>query len=144
MTNRKRTYTELSKLSTIEDRFNYLKLDGSVGLDTFGHDRYLNQFFYRSPEWKRVRNEVILRDNGCDLGIPDHEIYGKVLIHHMNPIDPKDIYEKDPDILNPEYLICTSFSTHNAIHYGDQSQITDNVIERSPNDTIPWRKINER
>lgn len=134
-----KSYKELSRLQTFKERYEYLKLDGYVGKDTFGFDRYLNQFFYSSPEWKRVRNEVILRDNGCDLGIEGYEIHGKILIHHINPIDQNDIIQKSDWILNPDFLICTSHRTHNAIHYGDASQLPSLPIERTKNDMCPWR-----
>lgn len=135
-----RTYSELSKLETFEERFEYLQLNGQVGSDTFGFDRYLNQALYRSPEWKRVRQQVILRDNGCDLGIEGREINNTILIHHMNPIHPKDISERNSKIFNPEYLICVSHRTHNAIHYGDKNQLMQEPIERTPGDTCPWRR----
>lgn len=134
-----RTYTQLIKLPTFEERFEYLKLDGTVGEDTFGFDRYLNQIFYRSPEWKRVRDEVIIRDNGCDLGIQGHEIYGRILIHHMNPIAVKDILDRADILLNPEYLISTVHRTHNAIHYGNINLLPKGPIVRTPNDTCPWK-----
>lgn len=133
------TYTELMNLGTFEDRFRYLSLNGIVGLDTFGFDRYINQNFYRSAEWKNVRHKVILRDNGCDLGVLDRPIFDKILIHHMNPILPKDIIDATDYLLNPEYLICTSHATHNAIHYGDISYLEqDSIIERKPGDTKLW------
>lgn len=134
-----RTYSELKRLKTFEERYEYLRLKGEVGKDTFGFDRYLNQAFYKSPEWKAVRDQVIVRDNGCDLGIAGHDIYGKILIHHMNPILPNDIINSTDILLNPEYLISTILSTHNAIHYGDKSQLIDAPIERRRNDTCPWR-----
>lgn len=135
-----KTYSELSKLKTFAERFAYLKLTGTVGKDTFGWDRYLNQNFYRSAEWKHIRDLVIVRDNGCDLGIEDTPIMGKVIIHHMNPITVDDILEGDPSfMMNPEYLICVSHATHNAIHYGDERQLTQDYISRSPNDTSPWK-----
>ena len=134
-----RTYSELIQLPTFEDRFDYLRLDGVVGKDTFGFDRYLNQQFYRSSEWKRIRNQVIVRDNGCDLGIDDYEIRGRILIHHMNPISIEDLQYMSDLLMNPEYLICVSHRTHNAIHYGDESLIVTAPIERSQNDTCPWR-----
>lgn len=134
-----RTYSELCQLSTFEDRFDYLRLNGSVGKDTFGFDRYLNQQFYRSSEWKRIRDRVILRDNGCDLGIDEYEIHGRILIHHMNPISIEDLQHMSDFLMNPEYLICVSHRTHNAIHYGDESLIVSAPIERSQNDTCPWR-----
>ena len=134
-----RTYSQLKQLQTFEERYDYLKLGGIVGEDTFGFDRYLNQNFYRSREWKRVRDEVIMRDNGCDLGIDGHEIRGKILIHHMNPITSEDIHRVSDYLLNPEYLICVTHRTHNAIHYGDESLIVTAPIERTQNDTCPWR-----
>ena len=134
-----RTYSELCQLSTFEERFDYLRLDGVVGKDTFGFDRYLNQQFYRSSEWKRIRNQVIVRDNGCDLGIDEYEIHGRILIHHMNPISIEDLQHMSDFLMNPEYLICVSHRTHNAIHYGDESLIVSAPIERSQNDTCPWR-----
>lgn len=136
-----RTYSELITLETFEERFLYLKLDGSIGEDTFGFDRYLNQLFYRSPEWKQVRNFVITRDMGCDLAIPDHEIINQqILIHHMNPLTKEDIINKSDYLLNPEYLICTTKKTHNAIHYGDE-RILDQIVPivRIKNDQCPWR-----
>lgn len=134
-----RTYSELIQLPTFEERFDYLRLDGVVGKDTFGFDRYLNQQFYRSSEWKRIRNQVIVRDNGCDLGIDEYEIHGRILIHHMNPISIEDLQYVSDLLMNPEYLICVSHRTHNAIHYGDESLIVTAPIERSQNDTCPWR-----
>lgn len=135
-----RTYSELCQLSTFEDRFDYLRLNGSVGKDTFGFDRYLNQQFYRSREWKRIRDLVILRDNGCDLGVEGYEIRGRILIHHINPISVEDIHTMSDLLMNPEYLICVSHRTHNAIHYGDESLIITAPIERTQNDTCPWRR----
>lgn len=134
-----RTYSELCQLSTFEERFDYLRLNGSVGKDTFGFDRYLNQQFYRSSEWKRIRDRVILRDNGCDLGVEGYEIRGRILIHHINPISVEDIHTMSDLLMNPEYLICVSHRTHNAIHYGDESLIITAPIERTQNDTCPWR-----
>lgn len=136
-----KTYSELIQLSTFEDRFNYLKLRGNVGEDTFGFERYLNQKFYKSKEWKHIRDIVILRDQGCDLACLGHDIYGKVIIHHMNPITISDL-ETNPDIvLNPEYLICVSQETHNALHYGDGSNLHKyDYKDRKPNDTSPWRR----
>lgn len=134
-----KTYSELIQYPTFEDRFKYLQLKGRVGKDTFGFDRYINQRFYRSIEWKRIRDQVILRDNGCDLGILGHEIYERVIIHHMNPISAKDISDATDYLLNPEYLICVSHLTHNAIHYGDESILVTTPIERRKNDTCPWR-----
>ena len=134
-----KTYSELIKLSTFEERFEYLKLDGIVGEDTFGFDRWMNQVFYRSPEWKHVRDEVIIRDNGCDLAMPGHEIYGQILIHHINPITIKDLELRTEYLLNPEYLITTVRRTHNAIHYGDKNLLITSPIERTKNDTCPWK-----
>ena len=134
-----RTYSELITLPTFIDRYRYLKLGGKVGEDTFGFDRYLNQVFYRSKEWRSIRDYVITRDNGCDLGIPGHEIYGRILIHHMNPITADDILKRSDLLLNPEYLICTIKNTHDAIHYSDESLLITDPIERSKNDTCPWK-----
>ena len=135
-----KTYSELIRLATFEERYNYLRLNGRIGEDTFGFDRYLNQVFYRSQKWKSVRDFVIIRDNGCDLGINDREIYGKILIHHMNPITIRDIEKESAFLLDPEFLICTSHNTHNAIHYGDEKQLILAPIERTKNDTCPWRR----
>lgn len=132
-------YSELITLSTFEERFNYLRLNGIVGEETFGFDRVFNQQFYSSREWKRVREKVILRDLGCDLGISDRVIHGPIYIHHMNPIMIDDIRNSTDILLNPEYLISTSYNTHNAIHYGDESLLVIAPIERSKNDTCPWR-----
>lgn len=134
-----RSYSELCTLSTFEDRYNYLQLSGAVGKDTFGFDRYLNQIFYRSQEWKSVRDKVIIRDDGCDLGVKGYEIHGRIYIHHMNPIMLKDIEQRTDLLLNPEYLISTTHSTHNAIHYGDESLLPLVPKERSANDTCPWK-----
>ena len=135
-----KSYDALILLDTIEDRYNYLKIGGCVGRETFGFDRYLNQGFYQSMEWKSVRNEVISRDNGCDLGLEGYEINGRILIHHMNPIQPDQIKFFDSDILNPDFLISCSHKTHNAIHYGDKNLLPRRIVERRPNDTIPWRQ----
>ena len=135
-----RTYGELIQIPTFKERFEYLKLVGEVGKDTFGFDRYLNQNFYKSPIWRRIRNEVILRDNGCDLAHPDFPIAGKIIIHHMNPVDTDDVIYQREILLNPEYLVCVSHLTHNAIHYGDMELLPSDPIERKPNDTCPWRK----
>ena len=135
-----RTYSELSQLPTFRERFEYLKLDGTIGEDTFGFDRYLNQIFYKSKEWAAVRREVIIRDDGCDLGLDGYEIRGKILIHHMNPIRQQDILRRSELLLNPEYLITTVLSTHNAIHYGDENLLQVLPQERSRNDMCPWRK----
>lgn len=135
-----RTYSELITLPTFEERYNYLKLDGVVGEDTFGFDRVFNQRFYKSTEWLRVRDSVIIRDNGCDLGVEGHEIYGKIIIHHMNPISLDDIRDATEFLLNPDFLICTTMNTHNAIHYGDEDLLLTAPIERTKNDTCPWRR----
>lgn len=135
-----KTYSELIQLPTFEERYNYLRLQGRVGEDTFGFDRYLNQNFYRSLEWKRIRDEVIIRDNGCDLGIEDRLIHGKIIIHHMNPITDRDIVDATDFLLNPEFLICVTHKTHNAIHYGDENQLTLGPVIRTPNDTCPWKR----
>lgn len=132
-------YSELILLPTFEERYKYLQLSGIIGDETFGFDRYINQMFYRSQEWKQVRDYVIVRDNGCDLGIEGREIRGKILIHHMNPIGIKDIQQVNKFLLDPEYLITTMLSTHNAIHYGDESLLVTDPIERSKNDTCPWK-----
>lgn len=135
-----RTYSELSKLATFKDRYQYLRLDGVVGAETFGFDRYLNQVFYRSRQWNAIRDFVIIRDNGCDLGIEGYEIHGRIIIHHMNPITIKDIENESDFLLNPEFLICTTHNTHNAIHYGDENLLIRMPVERTKNDTCPWRK----
>lgn len=140
MKNKIRTYSELITLPTFEERYKYLKLSGVIGEETFGFDRYLNQQFYTSELWKSVRNKVIIRDNGCDLGVEGHEIQKQILIHHMNPITIGDIRSMSKFLLNPEYLISTTHETHNAIHYGDESLIIQSMIERKPNDTCPWRQ----
>lgn len=136
-----RTYTELITFPTFEERFRYLQLNGRVGEATFGFDRYINQVFYNSGEWKRLRNEIIVRDHGCDLGIEGREIHGMILIHHMNPISVDDILERSEFLLNPEYLISTIKNTHDAIHYGDESLLFQTPIERRKHDTCPWRQI---
>lgn len=135
-----KTYSELITLPAFKERFQYLKLDGVVGEETFGFDRYLNQIFYQSYEWRKIRDLVIIRDNGCDLGIEGREIRGKILIHHMNPISKSDILNRSEFLLNPEYLICTYKNTHDAIHYGDESILYQEPIERTKYDTCPWRK----
>ena len=138
MTNIK-TYSELITIPTFEGRYEYLKLGGQVGVETFGFDRYLNQAFYKSDEWLSVRDYVIARDNGCDLGVEGYEIYGRILIHHMNPITKEDILQRSKFLLDPEYLITTVKRTHDAIHYGNNSIIFEAPIERRKNDTCPWR-----
>lgn len=140
MTAKRKSYNELSHLSTFEDRYNYCQLKGNVGYETFGYDRYLNQKFYKSPEWKKVRDEVIIRDNGCDLGIEGNPIIGKIYIHHINPLTLDDVSKNSKAMLDPNNLICVSHATHNAIHYGDDTIIKDkNITERKPNDTCPWK-----
>lgn len=135
-----KTYSELSKLKTFEERFNYLKLDNTVGEETFGFDRWLNQQFYKSKEWLRMRDEIIARDRGCDLGIPDREIIDeKILIHHMNPISRDDIINNTDFLLNPEYLITTINNTHQAIHYGNTEMLSKAPVDRYKNDQCPWR-----
>ena len=135
-----RTYSELIRLPTFEERFRYLKLDGLVGKDTFGFDRYLNQEFYLSKELKEVRDFVIVRDNGCDLGMDGYEIVGRIYIHHMNPITVNDIVHSSDFLLNPDYLICMSHNTHNAVHYGDEDLLVTAPVERRKNDTCPWKR----
>lgn len=133
-------YSELKEIECFEDRYDYLKLSGQVGYDTFGFDRYLNQDFYRSKEWKDIRNYVIVRDNGCDLGCAGYEIQEPILIHHMNPITKEDILNRTQYLLDPEYLISTTKRTHNAIHYGDKRSLPKNLIIRTKNDTCPWKR----
>lgn len=133
-----RTYSELTKLQTFEDRFSYLRLTGSVGKLTFGFDRAFNQEFYRSPEWRHIRQQVIVRDNGWDLGIEEYAIGGPITVHHMNPITLDDL-EKNPKVLlDPDFLICVSSTTHQAIHYGDESNLIRLPKARQPGDTTPW------
>ena len=134
-----RTYSELILLPTFEERFKYLQLNGRVGDDTFGFDRYINQNFYKSADWKRIRDQIIIRDNGCDLALEGYEIYGRILIHHMNPITVKDVELSTEYLMNPEYLICVTHNTHNAIHYGDEKLLMNGPVVRTKNDTCPWR-----
>lgn len=138
-TDRILTYSELIRLPTFLERFDYLKLDGVIGTDTFGYDRYLNQQFYHSQEWQRIRDQVIIRDNGCDLGVDGYFIRGRVYIHHLNPISQQDLLSHNAFLIDPEYLICVSHETHNAIHYGDATKLSRDPIERKPNDTCPWK-----
>lgn len=140
MTMKIRTYSELMKFDNFIDRYNYLKLGGKVGEETFGFDRYLNQQFYKSKEWLRLRDEIIIRDNACDLGISDREIPSRIIIHHMNPITKNDIINQTEFLLNPEYMICVTKRTHDAIHYGDESLLFTGLVERTKNDTCPWRR----
>ena len=140
MTKNIKSYSELIKISTFEDRFEYVKLDGIVGKETFGFDRYLNQQFYNSYEYRKFRREMIIRDMGCDLGIEERPIGGLIILHHINPISPADILDRNVRILlDPENTICVSHRTHNAIHYGDSNLLITNPIERKPNDTCPWK-----
>ena len=135
-----RTYSELSRLKTFKERYEYLRLDGVVGENTFGFDRYLNQAFYKSKEWKDIRRFVIIRDNWCDLGVEGCEIHTNIIIHHMNPIRQDDILSRTDLLMNPEYLITTTLNTHNAIHYGTEELLATAPISRSKNDTCPWKR----
>lgn len=135
-----KSYSELSQFLTFLDRFEYLKLPGVVGEDTFGYNRVFNQYFYHSPEWRRARREIILRDNGCDLGMDGYEINGRIYVHHINPVTLEDVEELSDRLFDPENLVCVSFDTHNAIHYGDERGLPKSPIERVPGDTCPWRK----
>lgn len=134
-----KTYSEMIKIESFEDRFAYLSLSGKVGEATFGGHRYLNQALYQSDKWKRSRREVILRDNGCDLSHKDHLINGSIYIHHINPITIDDILSERPCVFDLENLICTTFRTHNAIHYGNEQLLPKTVVNRKQNDTCPWR-----
>jgi len=134
-----RRYTELKRLKTFKDRYEYLRLGGVVGDSTFGFDRYLNQLLYSSDRWRKLRNEIIIRDNGCDLGVEGYDLRSKIIIHHMNPLTIEDVRKVSDDIFNPEFLICVSHKTHNAIHYGDESLLPQLPLERRPNDTCPWK-----
>ena len=134
-----KTYSELIQIPTFVERFRYLKIGGRVGEITFGSDRWLNQHFYQSPEWRRLRNFIINRDNACDLGIPGREIYKYVIIHHITPITKQDILDRNPMVLDPENLICVTDKTHKAIHYGDEGLLYTEPVERSRFDTCPWR-----
>lgn len=134
-----KTHTEMISLQTFKERFEYLKIYGTVGNDTFGFDRYINQKFYKSLEWRRIRDSIIIRDNGCDLGCEDRPITGRIIIHHMNPISVDDLTLSTDILFDAEYLVCTSLDTHNAIHYGDISLVNKEPIIRLPNDTIPWK-----
>ena len=138
MTTRIRTYRELRRFETFEERFKYLVLHGTVGESTFGFDRYINQQFYTSRQWRQVRHYVIARDEGCDLGVPGYEIHDRLYIHHMNPMTVAHISDGDSAILDPEYLITTSHQTHNAIHYGDERLLPRQLVERRPGDTKLW------
>lgn len=133
-------YSELIAIPTFIERYQYLKIGGRVGADTFGHDRYLNQILYHSSEWLDFRDEIIIRDNGCDLAHPEFELRDRILIHHINPITVEDVLRRDPKIFDPENVISTCLNTHNAIHYGDESRLMLLPITRTLNDTCPWRK----
>lgn len=135
-----KTYSEMILLPTFLERFKYLQIGGMVGAETFGFDRYLNQSLYRTAEWKRFRNEIIVRDNGCDLGCDDRTIYGKILVHHINPLTVEDIVNRHSCVFDPDNVICVSLDTHNAIHYGDEELLMLGPIERTKNDTCPWRR----
>lgn len=135
-----RSYDELRTIQTFRERFEYLKLHGRVGMDTFGADRYLNQILYRSSEWRRLRDYIIVRDNACDLGMDGYPIKGSILIHHINPITKDDVLNRNPIIFDQNNLICVSMMTHNAIHYGDESLLYSEIVERKPNDTTPWKQ----
>lgn len=139
-----RTYKDLSRLSTFEDRFEYLKLSGVVAEPTFGSSRYLNQLLYHSKAWREARREVLIRDNGCDLGVDGYFIAYKPIIHHMNPITLEQLEDRDPSIYDPELLICVSPLTHDAIHFGNESMIPKTVVDRKPNDTMLWTPIEKR
>lgn len=134
-----KTYSEMLTYETFLDRFRYLKLSGAVGKETFGYDRYLNQILYTSDEWRRFRDQIILRDNGCDLACKGYEIHGKILVHHLNPITVEDVIDRNPCIFDPENAIATTLNTHNAIHYGDENLLVTEPIVRRPNDTCPWK-----
>lgn len=134
-----KTYSELITLPTFEERFEYLQLKGTVGQETFGFDRYLNQILYNSKEWKHLRNKIIVRDNGCDLALEGFDIHGRILIHHINPITIEDAIKRRETIFDPENLVCVTHNTHNAIHYGDKSLLITEPIERRANDTCPWK-----
>lgn len=141
MTNGKiRTYSEMIRLPTFDQRFEYLRLDGEVGKATFGYDRYLNQVLYNSPEWKKIRQKVIIRDNGCDLACEGYEICGRTLIHHINPITVEDIIKRNHMVFDLDNIVLTTHNTHNAIHYGDKNLLTTGPIERSAHDTCPWKR----
>lgn len=136
----RKTYSELIKIPTYEERYRYLRIGSKVGEETFGYDRYLNQVLYnKTSEWKRCRNSIIIRDNGFDMAFPGRTIQGKIFVHHINPITLEDINRRDSSIFDPENLVCVSFDTHQAIHYGDESLLHLDIVERKPNDTIPWR-----
>lgn len=135
-----RRYDELIRYKTLEERFRYLKLNGAVGRETFGFDRYLNQKFYNSSEWKRFRRDMILRDSGCELGLEPYEISGRVVLHHLNPITPEDLVKRSFSLMDPDNVVCVSKEMHDAIHYGDESFLRKyELITRKPGDTVPWK-----
>lgn len=134
-----RTYSELLSFQTFMDRYNYLKLSGRVGIETFGFDRYLNQVLYRSRRWRELRPKIITRDNACDMAMENYDIYDRIIIHHMNPISLEDIEDENDDVFNPEFLVCVSSNTHNAIHFGDEKKLPKPIIQRRPNDMCPWK-----
>lgn len=140
MTMNIKTYSEIITIPTFEERYRYLRIGGSVGEETFGFDRYLNQIFYKTKKWLEIRDWVIIRDLGCDLAVIDREIHGRIFVHHMNPITKEDVLSRSKFLLDPEYLICTSKNTHDAIHYGDDNLLIKAPVERRPNDTCPWRR----
>ena len=133
-----KTYSEMCQYRNFIDRYEYLKNTSFVGDETFGGSRYLNQNFYRSSKWKRIRDKVIIRDNGCDLAIEDRVIYGKLIVHHINPITVEDVLNMNSNVFDLENLVCVSFDTHQAIHYGDDKLLFKDPIQRFPNDTAPW------
>lgn len=135
-----KTYSELIAFPTYEERFRYLQLKGAVGKDTFGYDRYLNQILYSSQEWKRFRDKIIIRDNGCDLACEGYNIHGRILVHHINPIRVDDVVNRNPIVFDPENVVCVTHNTHNAIHYGDESLLVLAPVERTKNDTCPWKR----
>ena len=135
-----KTYSELIAYPTYEERFRYLQLKGAVGKDTFGYDRYLNQILYNSQEWKRFRDKIIIRDNGCDLACEGYDIHGRILVLHINPIRVDDVVNRNPIVFDPENVVCVTHNTHNAIHYGDESLLILAPVERTKNDTCPWKR----
>ena len=135
-----KTYSELITFPTYEERFRYLQLKGAVGKDTFGYDRYLNQILYNSQEWKRFRDKIIIRDNGCDLACKGYDIHGRILVHHINPIRVDDVVNRNSIVFDPENVVCVTHNTHNAIHYGDESLLVLSPVERTKNDTCPWKR----
>lgn len=139
MTRTIKSYSELMSFPTFMERYQYLRIGSKIGEATFGYDRYLNQILYTSREWRRFRDQIIVRDNGCDLGCPDRELRERIIVHHINPITVEDVINRNPMVFDPENVICVSHNTHEAIHYGDEDLLVKNPIERKPNDTCPWR-----